>query len=410
MMCSDDMQNVFSVGVPTSKSLSNRWLVLQYLSGGDIELNNLSSADDTRLLQTLLSSLAKPAHNVTTLNCHNAGTVARFLTALLSITEGRYIITGSPRMKQRPIAPLVEALCKMGATISYDEQQGHFPISIIGRPLQGGKVDIEASKSSQFVSALMLIAPFLPKGLTINIAGTVVSEPYIAMTAHVLRQAGIAVQYATNNIYIPGGKPMCGTIDMEADWSSVAYLYNWVLLGGKPLYIPGVSQMSCQGDRVVADIYKQLGVDTTYIYSGIMLQRSDTHPTSFTYNFIDCPDLVPAIVVACAGLGIEGRFEGLDALPYKETDRIKVLATELHKLDIHTSYTNRLLTLRPRLAALAADRPLFLSSHNDHRIAMALSAFRFILPSGSISISNHRCVAKSFPTYWEQMQHYCSNI
>ena len=399
-----DVHNVFQANVPASKSLSNRWLVLQHLSGGSMLLSNLSTADDTWLLQNLLSSLSQPTHDVQTFHCDNAGTVARFLTAVLSITEGRYIVTGSDRMKQRPIAPLVEALNSMGASITYIDQQGYFPISIVGRPLQGGAVDIDASQSSQFVSALMLIAPFLPKGLTINIIGSMVSEPYISMTADVLLQAGIAVQYIKNTIYVPNANPICSAVSVEPDWSAVAYLYNWVLLGGRPLYVAGLSLASSQGDRVVADIYRHMGVDTTYINNGIMLQRSAVCTSSVAYNFIGCPDLVPAVVVACAAMGIEGRFEGLDALPYKETNRIKVLALELDKLNIKTYYSHNSLYLPPRIGTIALDKPLCLSSHADHRMAMAFSAFLFLL--GGITISNPLCVAKSFPNYWHELERY----
>lgn len=403
-MCIGDMQNVFRANVPASKSLSNRWLVLQHLSGGAIQLNNLSTADDTRLLQTLLSSPTQPTHEVQTFHCDNAGTVARFLTAVLSVSKGSYIVTGSDRMQQRPIAPLVDALNSMGASITYTDRHGHFPISIVGRPLQGGMVDIDASQSSQFVSALMLIAPFLPKGLTINIVGSMVSEPYISMTADVLLQAGIAVHYSANTIHIPNANPVCGAVGVEADWSSAAYLYNWVLLTGKPLYVAGLSLNSSQGDMVVADIYSRIGVDTTYINNGIMLQRSAVCTSSVAYNFIGCPDLVPAVVVACAALGIEGRFEGLDALPYKETDRIKVLALELDKLNIKTCCSHNLLYLPPRIGTMALDTPLCLSPHADHRMAMAFSAFLFLL--GGITISNPLCVAKSFPNYWHELELY----
>ncbi len=405
-MYTGDMHNVFRANVPSSKSLSNRWLVLQHLSGGSIQLNNLSTADDTQLLQTLLSSLSRPTHEVQTFHCDNAGTVARFLTAVLSATEGRYIVTGSDRMKQRPIAPLVNALNSMGASITYISQHGHFPISIVGKPLQGGRVDIDASQSSQFVSALMLIAPFLPKGLTINIIGTMVSEPYISMTAHVLRQAGIAVHYTTNIIHVPNATPMCGGVRVESDWSSVAYLYNWVLLGGRPLYVAGLSLGSSQGDRVVADIYRCMGVDTTPVDNGIMLQRSAVCASSLAYNFVGCPDLVPALVVACATMGIEGKFEGLDALPYKETNRIKVLALELDKLNIKISYGYNSLYLWSRTGAIAVDKPICLSPHADHRMAMAFSAFLFLFPSADIAISNPLCVAKSFPNYWHELELY----
>ena len=400
-----DVHNVFQANVPASKSLSNRWLVLQHLSGGSMQVYNLSSADDTHLLQNLLSSLSQPTHDVKTFHCDNAGTVARFLTAVLSITEGRYIVTGSDRMKQRPIAPLVEALNSMGASITYIDQQGYFPISIVGRPLQGGAVDIDASQSSQFVSALMLIAPFLPKGLTINIIGSMVSEPYISMTADVLLQAGIAVQYIKNTIYVPNANPICSAVSVEPDWSAVAYLYNWVLLGGRPLYVAGLDLASSQGDRVVADIYKYIGVDTTYTIDGIMLQRSELCASSFAYNFIGCPDLVPALVVACAAMGIEGRFEGLDALPYKETNRIKVLALELDKLNIKTYYNHNSLYLPPRVGTIALDKPLCLSSHADHRMAMAFSALLFLSPV-DITISNPSCVTKSFPNYWHELERY----
>ena len=394
--------------MPSSKSLSNRWLVLQHLSGGYIELNNLSTADDTVLMRDLLSSLSDPADNVSTFYCYNAGTVARFITAVLSITEGCHIVTGSSRMKQRPIAPLVDALVKMGATIDYIEQKGYFPLSIVGKPLQGGRVHIDASQSSQFVSALMLIAPFLPNGLSITIDHHMVSKSYISMTAHVLYQAGIEVQYSANEIHIASGMPMSGTVDIEPDWSSVAYLYNWVLFSGKPLYVAGISHASSQGDRVVADIYKQLGVDTIYIYDGIMLQRSDVALSSFRYNFIDCPDLVPALVVACAGLGIAANFDGLNALPYKETDRIRVLACELAKLNVKVCYTNNSLSLIPRVDDMALDSSVCISSHNDHRMAMAFSALRLLLPYTGISVSNPECVSKSFPNYWHEMERYRS--
>lgn len=389
----------FKVNVPTSKSLSNRWLVLNYLSNDSLNLHDLSSADDTMLLQTLLKDLNKDCEN--TFYCKNAGTVARFLTAVLCIQEGKeYIITGDERMQQRPIDPLVEALRQIGADISYLNTEGHFPLKIKGKTLIGNTLSISADISSQFVSALMLIAPFLPQGLTIEIQGAIASRPYILMTQKVLQQAGIKVRWSDNKIHIHNSTIKPQSITIEKDWSSVSYLYNWILFLPQKeyeLHVEGLFKDSCQGDKVVAELYETLGVTTFYTSTGITLKNTERRTNTFVYNFKDCPDLVPTLAVACAGLGISGTLLGLDTLPYKETNRIEALAAELNKMNINVSYNSKSLHIEAGKLKITQS----ISTYNDHRMAMAFAALQAF--DNNITIKNHEVVNKSFPEYWQEI-------
>ena len=389
----------FKVNVPTSKSLSNRWLVLNYLSNDSLNLHDLSSADDTMLLQTLLKDLNEDCEN--TFYCKNAGTVARFLTAVLCIQEGKeYIITGDERMQQRPIAPLVEALRQIGADISYLNTEGHFPLKIKGKTLIGNTLSISADISSQFVSALMLIAPFLPQGLTIEIQGAIASRSYILMTQRVLQQAGVKVRWSDNKIHIHNSTIKPQSITIEKDWSSVSYLYNWILFLPQKkyeLHIEGLFKDSCQGDKVVAELYETLGVTTFYTSTGITLKTTERRTNTFVYNFKDCPDLVPTLAVACAGLGISGTLLGLDTLPYKETNRIEALAAELNKMNINVSYNSKSLHIEAGKLKITQS----ISTYNDHRMAMAFAALQAF--DNNITIKNHEVVNKSFPEYWQEI-------
>ena len=389
----------FKVNVPTSKSLSNRWLILNYLSNDSLNLHNLSSADDTMLLQTLLKHLNEDCEN--TFYCKNAGTVARFLTAVLCIQEGKeYIITGDKRMQQRPIEPLVDALRQIGADISYLNTEGHFPLKIKGKTLIGNTLSISADISSQFVSALMLIAPFLPQGLTIEIQGTIASRSYILMTQKVLQQAGIKVRWSDNKIHIHNSTIKPQTVTIEKDWSSVSYLYNWILFLAQKeyeLHIEGLFKDSCQGDKVVAELYETLGVTTSYTSTGITLKTTERRTNTFVYNFKDCPDLVPTLAVACAGLGISGTLLGLDTLPYKETNRIEALASELKKMNINVSYNSKSLHIEAGKIKITQA----ISTYNDHRMAMAFATLQAF--DNNITIENHEAVNKSFPEYWQEI-------
>lgn len=395
----------FNINVPTSKSLSNRWLVLNYLCNNSLKLHNISAADDTILMQTLLERLRKGDNN--TFDCKNAGTVARFLTTLLSIHDGKdFVITGDERMQNRPIKPLINALLQIGADISYVNTEGHFPIKIKGKRITANSISISANISSQFVSALMLIAPFLPQGLTIEMKGKIVSQAYIVMTQRVLQQAGIEVVWIENKIHIPNSSIKPQSIVIEKDWSSASYLYNWILFMAQKeyeFYIEGLFKDSCQGDKVVAELYEPLGVSTTYTASGIILKTGKRTAKSFAYNFKSCPDLAPTLAVACAGLGIPATLSGLDTLPYKETNRIEALTSELKKMNIDVSHNSTSLSIKAGKAKIT--QPI--CTYNDHRMAMAFASLQAF--DNRIIIEKPEVVNKSFPEYWQEISSFITH-
>ena len=391
------------INVPTSKSLSNRWLVLNYLSNNAITLSNLSTADDTVLLQTLLKQIEAGNNNV--FYCKNAGTTARFLTALLSIQEGKeYIIDGDERMRQRPISPMVEALQQIGCDILYINKQGYFPLKIKGRQPSSNRISISGALSSQFISALMLVAPFLQNGLSIEIKGKIVSESYITMTKKVLEQAGVSVLWENNNIHIHNTIIKQQNISIEKDWSSVSYIYNWVLFSEKNywVHIKGIVEDSWQGDKVVATLYEPLGVATSYTENGIILTRKACTIDNFMYNFSSCPDLVPTLAVACAGLGISGILTGLDTLPYKETNRIEALTNELRKIGVNVLCNENSIMVKGQITT-----PKTICTYNDHRMAMAFASLQIL--NKNITIENPTVVGKSFPEYWHEIEVFLAN-
>lgn len=385
-----------------SKSLSNRYLILKDFLP-ELKLNNLSDSDDTKTLVRALT------HKNSTINVGPAGTAMRFLCARLACeTNKNYILAGDKRMHQRPIVELVDALKKLGASISYLENKNYPPLAVNGKNLLGGTVNASAKLSSQYISALMLIAPFLKNGLTILLNERPISESYIKMTLHTLNAVGIKAKYNFPEIKIP---PISEEllkqqhdINIESDWSSASYWYNLLALGNLgdkiSLKFFQAPQKSTQGDAVVAKIYEAFGVQTQYSNGMLHLEKSShLHPKTFEYNFENCPDLAQTLAFTCFGLRIPFRATGLKSLRVKETDRIAALEAAARVLGITTSSTESSL----KVLAFASNNVehVQIETFNDHRMAMAAAA---LVQKMDLSIENQQVVSKSYPGFWEDFK------
>jgi len=322
---------------------------MQHLLAPELKIENLSEADDTRLMKLLLTEITRyknQSGQMLTLQAGNAGTVYRFLVGLLSITQGVYELTGDENMLQRPVGPLVRALSALGADITYLREIGYPPLLIKGNPLKGGEVVLNPQMSSQFVSALMLIAPALPEGLTIKLASRPVSEPYIDMTAHLLEQIGCNIKRAGNSIRVYHGViNHTNSIEVEPDWSAAACWYQLVALSeDAEISLSGLSDPSMQGDSYIAEIFNKLGVETIFKNEGVLLRKTDNRCNFLEIDFSGHPDLTQAVAATCAVLGINGRFSGIKNLRYKEIDRIAALQKELKKVGASLSNAGTLTT------------------------------------------------------------------
>lgn len=402
--------NDLHIALPSSKSISNRWLVLNYLMGNPFLLRNLSDSDDTLLLQTLLGQLKRGSS--TSFMCGNAGSVARFMMAVLSITPGEWTLDGDERLRQRPMAPLIEALRSMGCPIQCLDKEGYLPLHITGFMPKYKMTELDPSESSQYVSAMLLIGPMLPQGLTLTLTDRAASRPYIDITLNVLEKAGIGTSVSANRrVYRVAPRPDSlrkkQAIDMERDWSSASYIYAAAaLIPGIRLRMQGLSlTTSCQGDRVTAEIFQNFGVNTREVRSpyrreirSITVEGSGTHANTFEYNFIDCPDLMPTVLVTCAALGVKARLKGVKNLRIKESDRIHALSEELGKMGCRITQTATEVRLFP--SKLNIQQPV--DVHGDHRIAMAFGVLTLQYPN--LVIENPNCVTKSFPNFWEQIR------
>ena len=413
--------NDLHIELPASKSLSNRWLVLNHIIGTRMNANNsekglpfmlknLSDADDTQLMAALLAQLRHGSSNL--FYCHNAGTVARFMLALLAITPGQWRLTGDDRLKQRPMLPLIQCLRGMGCTIVCPETEGFLPLDITGYMPQYRMAEIDPNESSQYVSAMMLIGCLLPNGLTLTLTDRAASRPYIEMTRAILSQADIKNSVSPNRrVYRVEALPATlqqkkQVVNIEPDWSSASYIYAAAcLVPGMRIRMPGLSySQSYQGDRVAKDIFGQLGVVTQELRSpyrtntrSIAITATGKHPEHFEYNFIDCPDLLPAVLVTCAALGVRARLRGIKNLRIKESDRINALQQELEKMGIVITHTDTEIRLHP--AALNPTQPV--ATHADHRIAMAFGVLTLRFPD--MVIEEPEQVSKSVPDFWHQL-------
>ena len=384
------------IAITGSKSESNRLLLLQALYPS-IDIANLSNSDDSQLMQKALKSSDR------IIDIHHAGTAMRFLTAFYSTQKNREVeLTGSKRMKERPIAILVDALRQIGADISYKENEGFPPLMIKGKQLTGNKVTLKANVSSQYISALLLIAPKLENGLKLTLEGTITSIPYIKMTLNLLSQIGVESSFKDNVITV---KRLLNikenkNLVVESDWSSASYFYSIIALSdiGANVTISSYKKESLQGDSVLEQIYKTFGVSTEFNNNSVTISKTSEAKSIKELNLQEAPDIAQTIAVTAFGLGLSCYLTGLHTLKIKETDRLVALKTEIEKLGGNVSITNDSLTLEASNSIL---NNIEIDTYNDHRMAMAFAPLAL---KTDIIIKDYKVVSKSYPTYWEDLK------
>ena len=386
------------IKITGSKSESNRLLLLQALYP-EIEIKNVSNSDDSQLMQKALKS------KESIIDIHHAGTAMRFLTAYFSIQANREVtITGSSRMKERPIKILVDALVDLGANIDYVENNGFPPLKIKGSRLKGGNVSLKANVSSQYISALLLIAPKLKKGLKLKLKGAVTSIPYIKMTLDLLNQIGINTNFEDNVIRIkPFSKKLkSNELLVESDWSSASYFYSLIALSevGTELHLSSYKANSLQGDSALVYIYEKFGVHTKFNDDTIIIQKIKTidKQSIIELNLVETPDIAQTIAVTCLGLGVKCELTGLHTLKIKETDRLQALKTEIEKFGCSVKITDSTLRLS-RVASL--NNTITISTYHDHRMAMAFAPLAL---KTSLIIEDANVVSKSYPDFWRDLE------
>jgi 3-phosphoshikimate 1-carboxyvinyltransferase len=387
-----------TVKLPLSKSIANRQLCIRYLSGSGADYH-LPDCDDSLLMRDLLSQLGADKSNKI-FDCGDAGTVFRFMTAILANTEGDWLITGSERMQQRPCAPLVNALNDLGAAATYQSQPGFPPLVLKGRQLMGEEVSIDASVSSQFISALMMIGATMPEGLKIILKGNIVSKPYIEMTAWLLKEQGISVEFRNHEIRINPGSYQFKNSLTEADWSAASFWFAAAAMTTKAeICLIGLNRNSMQGDNRLIALYEELGVESKWEGADLILSNRGSVTKEYKADFTDCPDLFPAIAVTCAGLGISSRFSGLSTLAIKESDRLRSIGNELKRLGYRIGQKNGLFEIIPGRTKSQDNK---METYGDHRIAMAFAMLS--LASGQLIIHKPSVVSKSYPDFWDHLQ------
>ena len=385
-----------SISITGSKSETNRLLLLQALYPA-ITLANTSNSDDSEVMQKAL----KGNHEI--VDIHHAGTAMRFLTAYFAVNEGREVVlTGSQRMTERPIQVLVEALQQLGAQISYEKEVGYPPIRIKGKKITANKVTIPANVSSQYISALLLVAPKLENGIELTLVGEITSIPYIKMTLALLDEIGVETHFEGNTITV---KPLTTDLKtqkltVESDWSSASYFFSMAALSSEAtIALSSYKQSSLQGDSALVKIYEQMGVKTYFDENKITLVKQPNFKLqTLNLDLNNTPDIAQTIVVTCLGLGIGCHLTGLHTLKIKETDRLEALRIEMTKLGADISVTNDSLTLG---VSNHINSNVKIATYNDHRMAMAFAPLALKVP---IEIENAEVVSKSYPDFWEDLK------
>ena len=386
-----------TIQLPSSKSISNRALIINALGNGTHHPENLSDCDDTRVMIRALND------DKETIDIMAAGTAMRFLTAYLSVTPGTRIITGTERMQQRPIQVLVNALRELGADIEYVANDGFPPLRITGRELRKDTISLPGNVSSQYISALLMIAPVLTNGLTIRLTGDIISRPYINLTLQLMNDFGVRAEWTDDHRLKVEPQAYHSTpFYVESDWSAESYWYQIVALSKEAeVTLPGLFKDSYQGDSQVAGIFRSLGVETIYKDKAVILKKNGKSVERLDYDFINQPDLAQTFVVTCALLNIPFRFSGLQSLKIKETDRMAALITEMRKLGYILHETDGSVLSWEGERCTTEEHPA-IDTYEDHRMAMAFAPTCLALPE--ILINNPQVVSKSYPRYWEDLR------
>ena len=393
-----------SISLPASKSISNRALIIYALSGGRLMPQNLSDCDDTNVIFEAMRYMPE------VIDIKAAGTAMRFMTAYLSVMRGTHVITGTKRMKNRPIGVLVDALRNLGADIEYVEKEGYPPLRITGRSLTGGMLEIAGDVSSQYISALLMIGPVLEDGLELRLTGDIISRPYIDLTLWLMREFGADADWSSGDtISVKAQAYQNRDYFIENDWSGASYWYEMVALSGDrdaSIQLSGLTDGSKQGDSVVKYIFSLLGVKTIFETKEegklqvVTLKKSGRRVPRLEYDFVNSPDLTQTIVVACCMLGVPFHFRGLSTLKIKETDRIEALKNEMRKLGfVLTDKNNSELIWDGTRCEPAADA--IIDTYEDHRMALA---FAPVSMKQQITINNPQVVSKSYPNFWHDLQ------
>jgi 3-phosphoshikimate 1-carboxyvinyltransferase len=394
-----------TIDLPPSKSISNRLVLLQFYYHNSFRVFNVSEADDSLLLSSTLDLVRqyhqRQDHALLRIDARNAGSVIRFLVPLLCVTPGHFFLTGNDRMKQRPIGALVEAMRSTGADIEFIEKIGFPPLLIRGRALAGDRIALDASLSSQFVTALLLLGPTLSNGLTVEMTTKPVSGPFIRMTINLLESLGVQVVSQENSIRVFAKKEITKDVTIESDWSGASFWYCMLALAEKgEVKLRGLMKSGLQGDEQVAAFFKPLGIDTIEEKTGIRIIKSGRIEGDFFADFNDYPDLALPVILACGAQGIEGTFTGLERLRLKESDRLEALAAGLLKAGI---------TLKEEFPGtwhlngrLINPCELVIRDYNDHRVAMTFAALA--VRGFSIKMENPDVVNKSYPGFWKDLE------
>lgn len=393
-----------TINLPASKSISNRALIIYALSGGSHLPQNLSDCDDTEVI------IHAMRHMPEVIDIKAAGTAMRFMTAYLSVMRGTHVITGTDRMKHRPIGVLVDALRKLGADIEYVGEQGFPPLRITGKTLEGGLLEVPGHISSQYISALLMIGPMLNEGLTLRLMGDIISKPYIDLTLWMMGEFGADAEWTSGDtISINPKRYMNRSYFIENDWSGASYWYEMLALSDDPeaeVRLTGLMDGSKQGDSITRYIFSLLGVKTKFesrkagVPQTVTLQKNGRCVPRLEYDFVSCPDLAQTFVVTCAAKGIPFHFTGLSTLKIKETDRIAALKTEMRKMGyvIRDANDSELIWDGERCEP---SPELGIDTYEDHRMALAFAPF--VQKQSGLLINNPRVVTKSYPHFWDDL-------
>ncbi|MBE7176515.1 MAG: 3-phosphoshikimate 1-carboxyvinyltransferase [Mucilaginibacter polytrichastri] len=385
------------ISLTGSKSECNRALMIRALSGGNVEIQNLSFADDSVIMERELSALNAEV------NIGPAGTAMRFLTAFFGVkTAQEIVITGSERMKQRPIGILVDALRKIGSEIGYAEKEGFPPLTIQpGFTQKSAEISIPGNISSQFISALLMIAPVLPQGLTLVIENELTSRPYVQMTLAMLADCGIRHTWKNERIQIANQPFLPAVLTIEPDWSAASYWYSLAALSDEAdIFLPNLKRESLQGDSAIVDIMSGFGVQTLFANGGIWLKKTSLFHPEKVFDLKECPDLAQTVITASAALGYNARFTGLHTLRIKETDRILALQNELGKLGVKLHEEGEFYQLD--CSGLHFPESVSFKTYEDHRMAMALAPLALHIPE--VRFDDRDVVGKSYPAFWSDLE------